>query len=128
MPAPVGTAIQAFEEQNQKGFCGHLVQCNERTATVLQRQNSPIPLFCPRSHFQVSVMSQFLTHQRIAQLLDTQVVLGAVDGKSQALFFNLHAISGESQERLLHIGAYHNMLISIRSGYAIAMRDNTADF
>lgn len=101
VPAHVGNAAQASEEQNQKGFGGHQVQCNERIAAVLQRQNSLIALFCPRSCFQLSVMSQCLTDQRIAQLLDTKVVLGAVDGKSQTLFFNLHVVSGESQERLL---------------------------
>lgn len=80
-------SVQASEEQNQKGFSGHQVQCSERIAAVLLRLNSPTALFCPRLCFQVSVMSQFLTDQRIAQLLDTKVVLGAVDGESQALFF-----------------------------------------
>lgn len=37
-------------------------------------------------------MSQFLTDQRITQLLDAEVVLGAVDGKNQALFLNLHVV------------------------------------
>lgn len=48
-------------------------------------------------------MSQFLTDQRISQLLDTQVVLGAMDRKSQAHFFNLNAVSGETQEMLLQL-------------------------
>lgn len=100
MRAHVGSAVEASEEKNQKGFCGHQVQCNERIAAVLQRLNSPTALFCPRLCFQVSVMSQFLTDQRIAQLLDTEVVLGAVDGRSQTLFFSLLVVSGESQERL----------------------------
>lgn len=101
MCAPVGSAVQASEEQNQKGFSGHQVQCSERIAALLLRLNSPTALFCPRPCFQVSVMSQFLTDQRIAQLLDTKVVLGAVDGESQARFFlNLLVVSGESQETL----------------------------
>jgi len=39
----------------------------------------------------------------IIQIADAQVVLRAVDGKSQTfLFFYLHAASAENQEELLH--------------------------
>lgn len=135
MPAPAWTAIQASEEQNQKGFCGHQVQCIERTAAnaaeVLSHRGAfcTISLLSPRSCFEVPVMSQFLVRWRIVQLADTQLVLGAEDGKSQALYFSFVQFLLKARKGYYSPdNAYHSMFIPIRSEYAIAIIDGGADF